>query len=124
MSTTATDALRLIDQHLQIWNMPDDKARKELMQQTYSEDIWIIDPGTELHGYKAVSGFVNDLQLNHPGFEFTVDRESEVHHDTGILYWLYGRPERPDEITGNDVFCFHGGKICLMHVYINGSTGQ
>ena len=122
MEITTTDALKLMDQHLQIWSMEDGPERQALMETAYAEDICIFDPGVELNGYEAINTFINNLHQQFPGFAFTNEKLPEAHHNTGIVFWLYGPKENPGQIPGNDVFIFNQGKIAIVYVYVIGTT--
>ncbi|MDB4923017.1 nuclear transport factor 2 family protein [Mucilaginibacter sp.] len=116
------EAKKLVKAHLRIWSEPDHTKRLTLANEIYADNIQVVDPETILNGKAEVNDFIGGLLKQNPGFEFTLAKPIETHHNTAILSWQFGPPSRPDAITGQDIFTVAEGRIVSLLVFVDGAT--
>ncbi|NHA04892.1 SnoaL-like domain-containing protein [Mucilaginibacter sp. HC2] len=114
--------IELVNKHLQIWTETDNTKRLALAEKVYAYNIRIIDPGVILNGRAEVSNFIGGLLKQNPGFEFTLVKPIETHHNAAILSWQFGPKSKPDTITGQDIFTIAEDKIVSLLVFVDGVT--
>jgi hypothetical protein len=71
-------------------------------------------------GHKEINGFVDGLQQKSPNSKFSHIKAIEVNHNIARLYWQNGTPEKPDAVTGMDLFVFEKGKAVKLYVFVDG----
>ena len=109
----------LINTHFETWNESDLKKREDLMKKVYADDIEMIDRHDILNGYKEISGFVDVLQARDLRSKFTHPKPAEIHHNIARQFWQNGTPEKPDAVTGMDLFVFENGKVKKLYVFVD-----
>jgi len=109
----------LVEGHLAIWNEKDLKKREALMAKIYADDIEMVDRHFIAVGHKEINGFVDDLQKKSPSSKFTHIKAIDVNHNIARLYWQNGTPEKPDAVTGMDLFVFKNGKAVKLYVFVD-----
>jgi catechol 2,3-dioxygenase-like lactoylglutathione lyase family enzyme len=120
-SKTLTEAQirSLVETHLAIWNESDLKKREALMKKVYADNIEMVDSHFIAKGFKEINGFVEDLQKKAPGSKFTHIKAIDVNHNIARLFWQNGTPEKPDAVTGMDLFVFENGKAVKLYVFVD-----
>ncbi|MBE8726424.1 VOC family protein [Flavobacterium hungaricum] len=109
----------LVELHLAIWNERDLKKRDNLMKKVYAENIQMIDSHFIANGYQEINGFVEGLQKKSFNSRFTAVKAIDVNHNSARLYWQNGTAEKPDAVTGMDVFVFENGKVARLYVFVD-----
>ncbi|NHA08093.1 nuclear transport factor 2 family protein [Mucilaginibacter sp. HC2] len=112
----------LVQAHLQMWSELSHTKRLALANNIYAANIEVIDPEVILNGRAEVSDFIGSLLKQYPGFEFTIAKPIETHHNRAILSWQFGPRTKPDTITGQDIFTISDGYITSILVFVNGVT--
>jgi catechol 2,3-dioxygenase-like lactoylglutathione lyase family enzyme len=110
----------LVEGHLAIWNERDFKKREALMSKIYADDIEMVDSNFIAVGHKEINGFVDGLQQKSPYSKFSHLKAIDVNHNIARLYWQNGTPEKPDAVTGMDLFVFENGKAVKLYVFVDG----
>ena len=110
----------LVEGHLAIWNERDLKKREALMSKIYADNIEMVDSHFIAVGHKEINGFVDGLQQKSPNSKFSHIKAIEVNHNIARLYWQNGTPEKPDAVTGMDLFVFEKGKAVKLYVFVDG----
>jgi len=120
-SKTLSEAeiLSLVETHLAIWNESDLKKRYALMKKVYADDIEMVDSHFIAKGFKEINGFVEDLQKKAPGSKFTHIKAIDVNHNIARLFWQNGTTQKPDAVTGMDLFVFENGKAVKLYVFVD-----
>lgn len=109
----------LVAGHLAIWNEKDKKKREALMSKIYADDITMVDSHFIATGHQAINGFVDGLQQKNPNSRFSQLKAIDVNHNIARLYWQNGTPEKPDAVTGMDLFVFENGKAVKLYVFVD-----
>ena len=115
-----TEIKQLVEAHLRIWTEPDHTKRLVLANEIYAANIEVIDPEVILNGRAEVSDFIGSLLKQYPGFEFSIAKPIETHHNRAILSWQFGPKAKPDTITGQDIFTITDGQITSFLVFVDG----
>lgn len=118
-SLSENEIKSLVEGHLAIWNERDLKKREALMSKIYADDIEMVDSHFIAVGHKEINGFVDDLQKKSPNSKFTHIKAIDVNHNIARLYWQNGTPEKPDAVTGMDLFVFENGKATKLYVFVD-----
>lgn len=116
------EAKKLVQAHLRIWSESGHAKRLILANEIYADNIQVTDPGIILNGRAEISDFIGGLLKQNPGFEFTIAKPIETHHNSAILSWQFGPPSKPDTITGQDIFTIADGQIISLLVFVDGVT--
>lgn len=109
----------LVDSHLTIWNEKDDQKREDLMKKVYDVDIEMVDSHFVANGYREINGFIDGLQKKSKNSKFSRIKKIDVNHNTARLYWQHGSAEKPDAVTGMDLFVFENGKAVKLYVFVD-----
>lgn len=67
-----------------------------------------------------MNDFIKDLQKKHPDFDFSLAQPIESHNNIARLFWQFGPENKPDTITGQDIFVIENGKIKSLYIFIDG----
>lgn len=113
------EILSLVEGHLAIWNERDPKKRESLMAEVYADDIEMVDSHFIAVGHKEINDFVDGLQQKNPTSKFSPIKAINVNHNIARLYWQNGSPEKPDAVTGMDLFVFENGKAVRLYVFVD-----
>ncbi|MCQ6957046.1 nuclear transport factor 2 family protein [Mucilaginibacter aquariorum] len=119
-----TSITNLVEKHLQLWGETDGNKRIRLAKEIYHEDIQVTDPGEILNGYEEVSNFIGKLLSNSPGFQFSIAKPIENHHNTAVLSWQFGPSDEPGKICGLDIFTIQKGKVSSLLIFVDGVTAS
>ncbi|TDW46649.1 catechol 2,3-dioxygenase-like lactoylglutathione lyase family enzyme [Flavobacterium sp. 270] len=109
----------LVELHLAIWNEKDLNKRDDLMKKVYAENIQMVDSHFIANGYKEINGFVDGLQKKSLKSRFSPVKAVDVNHNIARLYWQNGPAEKPDAVTGMDLFVFENGKAVKLYVFVD-----
>ena len=109
----------LVEGHLAIWNERDLKKREALMSKIYADNIEMVDSHFIAVGHKEINGFVDGLQQKSPNSKFSHIKAIDVNHNIARLYWQNGTPEKPNAVTGMDLFVFENGKATQLYVFVD-----
>lgn len=109
----------LVEGHLAIWNERDLKKREALMSKIYADHIEMVDSHFIAVGHKEINGFVDGLQQKSPNSKFSHSKAIDINHNIARLYWQNGTPEKPNAVTGMDLFVFENGKATQLYVFVD-----
>ena len=110
----------LVEIHLAVWNEKDPKKREALMKKIYADNIEMVDSHFIATGHNEINGFVEGLQKKSPNSKFSHIKQIDVNHNIARLYWQNGTSEKPDAVTGMDLFVFENGKAVKLYVFVDG----
>jgi hypothetical protein len=122
MQDNKNKTVKLLKDHIQLWNETDQEKRILLASKIYSDDIQVIDPNLILNGRDEIVNFIGTLLDKNPKFHFTLPKPAEIHHEKAILSWHFGPDSNPDLISGYDIFTIENGLISSFLVFVNGAT--
>ncbi|MFC3158551.1 SnoaL-like domain-containing protein [Chryseobacterium arachidis] len=110
---------KLVEGHLAIWNERNPKKREALMKEVYADDIEMVDSHFIAKGHQDINGFVDGLQQKSATSKFSHVKAIDVNHNIARLFWQNGPSEKPDAVTGMDLFVFENGKVTKLYVFVN-----
>jgi hypothetical protein len=122
MQDNKNKTVKLLNDHLRLWNETDHEKRIGLAGKIYSDDIQVIEPNLLLNGRDEIVNFIGSLLDKNQGFHFTLSKHAEIHHEKAFLSWHFGPDSNPDSISGYDIFTIENGLICSFLVFVNGAT--
>lgn len=98
----------------------DATRRMEAIAELYADNATLHEPHASATGHAAISQAVATLLSSlPPNFVFTVIGPAVGHHDVARLHWQAGPPNGPTAVTGTDVARFEGGRIQVLHVFLD-----
>lgn len=104
---------------LEVFNNDDPVKRREIIAEVWAENCVFVDPEGIHRGRREIDETVNGLLAQFPGYRFAVDRPAQAQHGVGRLWWIYGPPEDPRRITGEDVGAIENGKLMTLYAFID-----
>ncbi|MDJ1501551.1 nuclear transport factor 2 family protein [Xanthocytophaga agilis] len=110
---------RLVERHLELWNQKDQTSRNVLMQEVYATDIEMVDRHFIAVGHAHINEFIQNLQQKNPNFRFSHRYPIDTHHNIARLYWQFGSKEKPDVVTGMDLFVIEKDKVQKLYVFVD-----
>ena len=113
------DLIAIVEQHLAIWNEKDAAKRSTLAGKVYAENIEMVDRHFTANGYESINEFINKLQKENPSARFTHIKSINAHHNIARLFWQFGPKEKPDAVTGMDLFVIENGKVQKLYVFVD-----
>lgn len=94
--------------------------RMEAIAELYADNATLHEPHASATGHAAISQAVDTLLSGlPPNFVFTAIGPAVGHHDVARLRWQAGPPKGPNAVTGTDVARFEGGRIQILHVFLD-----
>jgi hypothetical protein len=99
MTTFDTLAERYID----LWNETDPAARRQGIDELWSEDARYVDPMVDAHGREAIDQTIAAVQSQFPEFAFRLAGPVDAHHNQGRFTWELGPAGDEAPIVGFDV---------------------
>jgi hypothetical protein len=88
MTTFDTLAKRYID----LWNETDPAARRQGVDELWSEDARYVDPMVDAQGREAIDQTIAAVQSQFPGFAFRLAGPVDAHHNRVASIGSSGRP--------------------------------
>ena len=87
MTATTTDLTALADRYIAIWNERDPDARRQLIDQTWTQDAHYLDPLLTGEGAAGIDAMTAGLQAQFPGLQFRRTGEVDAHHNRIRFTW-------------------------------------
>lgn len=115
----AAEIDKLIEGHLLIWNEKEGDARLRDLPSVYSPEVDMLAPGFSFHGFEQMSGFIETLHKQHPGYIFRHKKAIQNHHNIARMFWQFGTPSNPDAISGMDLFVIENGRVQTLYVFLD-----
>jgi hypothetical protein len=102
----------LAHRYIATWNETDPVARRQQVEQLYTEDARYTDPLADAVGREAIAATIGAVQEQFPGFRFRLDGPVDAHHDQARFGWQLGPVGDEAPIAGFDVVISDGeGKL-------------
>jgi hypothetical protein len=86
-STLPTNATHVVDRYIAIWNEPDPTRRRDLIEQTWTDDATYLDPLMAGEGADGIDAMIAGVQQQFPGYWFRLLGEVDHHHDRVRFSW-------------------------------------
>jgi hypothetical protein len=110
--TNPTDFNRIAETYLAMWNETDPAARRGLVAELCAEDVRYTDPLADVTGRDALDATIGAVQVQFPGFGFTLNAGVDAHHDQARFSWELGPAGVEAPVAGFDVVTTDGsGKV-------------
>lgn len=109
----------LVKEHLTIWNEKDLKKREALMKKVYADAIEMVESHFIAKSHSEINEFIDGLHKKNPNSRFSHIKAIDVNHNIARLYWQNGPSEKPDAVTGMDLFIFENGKVSSLYVFVD-----
>jgi len=121
MSAQAIDYDALMQANLaQVFGERDAPRRMNAIAKIYTADATLHEPHASATGHVAISQAVEALLSSlPPNFVFAAIGRAVGHHGVGWLRWQSGPPNGPVAVTGTDVARTEGGRIQILHVFLD-----
>lgn len=101
----------LVASYLAIWNETDDRARRMLISEAWTEDATYVDPMFEATGHDQLDGLIAGFQSQFPGLTFRQVRDTESHHDLIRFSWELAPDGGEIIAAGTDVATISDGRL-------------
>jgi len=120
--TKAIDYDSLMQANLaRVFGERDPTRRMRAIAELYADDATLYEPpDSSATGHAAINQAVEALLASlPPNFVFTSIGPAVGHHGMGRLRWQSGPPNGPVAVTGTDVAQIEGGRIQILHVFLD-----
>jgi len=106
---------KLIDRYFESLNETDEKRRRELIEQAWTENGIFVYPGSEIKGRAAISADALKVQKMYPGATVRRTSKVEVLENNYIRFnWEFGQPGGETLIKGVDFAVIADEKLQLV----------
>jgi hypothetical protein len=106
-----TDASRIADRYIAVWNETDPARRNTLLAEDWSEDASYVDPLANVAGRTGIGALIAAVQDRFPGFRFSLDGLCDGYGDRIRFSWTLGPQSEPDMIRGTDFIVVENGRL-------------
>jgi len=100
----------LVDQYFAMWNEPDDKRRRDLIANIWTETATYVDPMLQADGHAGIDAMVNGVHERFPGHRFRRTGEVDMHHDRVRFTWELAPEGGAPVVKGIDFGVVSDGK--------------
>jgi hypothetical protein len=102
----------LTQRYIAAWNETDEQARRQAVEELYTDDARYVDPMVEATGPEQIAATIGAVQQQFPGFVFRLTGPVDGHHDQARFSWELGPEGSAAPIAGFDVAVTDGhGRI-------------
>lgn len=108
----------MIDLHFDIWNDPDSTNRLAKFSSVYAPDVFVADYAETATDYASVNRFIERVRTKHAAFDFT-PAPVAWNHGIGRVTWGFGPKEKPNLVSGEDIFTVKAGRLDSLRVFID-----
>lgn len=114
------DVTKLVEAHLALWATTDSDDRTAQIAQSYTPDVYVVEPDGVLVGREALNTRIGRLQEHFGGLSFVVNGAVEHHNGYASYQWVQPATAKSDEVRGWDVLHFDGDLIDRLVMFIPG----
>ncbi|WFU15556.1 nuclear transport factor 2 family protein [Bradyrhizobium sp. CB3481] len=93
---------KTVTQYMAAWNEPDDRTRRALLAQCWSDDGVYLDPNVSLAGRDALAAKIGEVMAGRPGARLEFMSGIDVHHNMVRFLWRLVRPDGTSGATSID----------------------
>jgi hypothetical protein len=87
MTDVLSDATVLAERYIAAWNTTDPAARRQVVDELYTEDARYVDPLVDARGREAIDATIAAAQARFPGCVFRLAGPVDAHHDLVRFTW-------------------------------------
>jgi hypothetical protein len=95
-----SDVSAVIDRSFTLFAEPDASRRKDLIAETFTEDVRYVTPQFAVQGHEGISNLANELNGHLPGYRFLRTGEIDAHNDRVRAGWEVVPPEGAVRFAG------------------------
>ncbi|HET7414048.1 MAG TPA: nuclear transport factor 2 family protein [Pararhizobium sp.] len=106
-----TDAAKIADCYIALWNEADKLIRMEMLKENWSEDATYVDPLMAGAGHAQISELVGGVQQRFPDFRFSLLGEPNGYDGHVRFSWSLGPAGADAPIKGSDVVTLERGRL-------------
>jgi hypothetical protein len=103
MTDVLSDATVLAERYIAAWNTTDPAARRQAVDELYSEDARYVDPLVDVRGHDGIDAAIAAVHQQFPGWAFRLAGPVEAHHDQVRFTWSLGPEGEEPPVIGSDV---------------------
>jgi SnoaL-like domain len=97
-----TDAARIAERYIDLWNETDEQSRRKLIASAWTEDAIYVDPMMTGQGHSEIDALIGAVHERFPGFSFALAGVVEGHNDRVRFSWTLGAPDAGPIAHGTD----------------------
>ena len=106
-----TDAAKIADAYISLWNETDAQRRKALINDAWTEDARYVDPIMSGEGHDQIDGLIAAVHERFPGFRFALIGQPDGHGDHVRFSWALGPEGGEGIIKGTDFAVVADGRL-------------
>lgn len=107
-----TDALKIAEDYIAVWNEADEERRMALLSDNWSEGATYVDPVMAGTGHKEISALIGGVHARFPGFRFSLIGKPDGYDGHVRFSWGLGPADAADQpIKGSDVATLQDGRL-------------
>ncbi|WP_128380663.1 nuclear transport factor 2 family protein [Streptomyces cavernae] len=110
---------RLVEKYIAMWNESDNRVRRALVDDVFTQNASYTDPTVDAHGVAAIDEYIDAAQKNFTGMLFTYGTVL-THHDAVHFTWQVGPTGGAPVVSGSDVAWLEGDRIARLYGFFNG----
>jgi hypothetical protein len=116
---TMTDADRIAEGYIALWNEADPTRRSALLAQGWSEDASYVDPLMGADGPAQIEALIGAVHERFPGFRFRLVGRADAYADKVRFSWALGPDADPEMIKGTDFALMENGRLKAVTGFID-----
>lgn len=93
------DTATVVDTYIDAWNETDAERRRELIEQTYTEDASYLDPMMAGEGQDGIDTMIAAVQNQYAGARFELAGAPDAHNDRVRFTWHLKAPDGGDTMA-------------------------
>jgi hypothetical protein len=106
-----TDAAKIADAYIALWNETDPQRRRALIGAAWTEDARYVDPVMRGEGRDQIDGLIGAVHERFPGFRFALVGQPVGHGEHVRFSWALGPEGGESLIKGTDFAVVEGGRL-------------
>lgn len=106
--------------YLAAFNATDSVERKQRVSELFTADARYVDPMADVTGHDQLSGLIEGIQGQFPGWVFTPVGDVDGHHTQARFGWALGPEGAEPPVVGFDVVVLdEDGRISAVHGFLD-----
>ena len=97
-----TDATKIADAYIALWNETDRTRRKALIVKAWTEDAIYVDPVMRGRGHEEIDALIGAVHERFPGARFALSGKPDGYADHVRFSWTLGTSTEPPIAHGTD----------------------
>jgi hypothetical protein len=97
-----TDAAKIAENYIALWNEADRGQRKALIASAWAEDATYVDPMMAGRGHDEIDALIGAVHQRFPGLRFALSGQPDGHGDCLRFSWTLAAPASEPIACGTD----------------------